>query len=321
MTLYRPFRNGDPPQLARLWNAAGLGRGAVAGVTVELLDHLLFSQQHFRRESVVVAEAGGEVVGAALLGFGPGDGGEHCDRTRGVVSAVLVHPDHRGRGIGRECVRRAVERLRTDGAVTVTAGPAPPADPFLVGLYGGSEPAGFLESDPAAAGLMAACGFSPVRRRVVLHRDAAEPCRTGFQTLAARRKCDLRVREAGEGASWWWATRHGRLDTLRFTLSPKMPRAAGPPEPAATVTLSGLDLYAPRWGVRAVGLHGLTWSAAGSPAHAQALLTEVLRRLREQAVDLAEVHADSDDVERLALLDRLGFREVDAGVVYAPVEA
>ena len=314
MISYRPFRNGDPPAVVRLWNTAGLGRGAVRGATVELFDHLLFAQQHFRRESLVVAERDGEVVGAALCGFGPGAGGARLDRARGVIAAVVVAPDARRKGVGRELVNRAVAALRAGGAKSITAGQAPPADPFLVGLYGGSEPAGFLDSDPAAAGLMAACGFRPARRVVVLHRDAGDPGRTGFQVLAARRKCLLRVREAYEGESWWWATRHGRLDTLRFELAPK--GAAGGTLPTAAVTITGLDLYAARWGVRAVGLHGLTLAAHATPAHGQALLLDVLRRLREQAVDLAEIHCDEADVDGLAMLERLGFERVDAGTVY-----
>ena len=313
MISYRPFRNGDPPAVVRLWNAAGLGRGAVGGATVELFDHLLFAQQHFRRESMILAERDGAVVGAALCGFGPAAGGERLDRARGVVAAVLVEPGVRRRGVGRELVDRAVAALRAGGAETISAGQAPPVDPFLVGLYGGSEPAGFLDSDPAAAGLMAACGFRPVRRIAVLHRDAGREARAGFQALAARRKCHLRVREGHEGADWWRATRHGRLDTLRFELAPKI--VAGG-DPAAAVTLSGLDLYAARWGVRAVGLHDLSWTADASPAHAQALLLEVLRRLREQAVDVAEIHCEETDADRLAMLERLGFVRVDAGTVY-----
>ena len=315
MTSYRPFRNGDPPALVRLWNAAGLGRGAVAGATVEAFDHLLFAHRHFGRDRVVVAERNGGVVGAALAGFGPTADGARVDRTRGVVAAVLVDPDARRQGVGRELMTRAVAGLRDAGATAITAGAAPPADPFLVGLYGGSEPAGFLNSDPAAAGFAAACGFRPARRIVVLHRDAGEPCSAGFQALAARRKCRLHVREAYEGASWWWATRHGRLDTLRFVLAPKTV-FGGEAAPVAAVTLSGLDLYAARWGVRAVGLHGLELADGATAAHGTALLLEVFRRLREQAVDLAEIHADEDDADRLAMLDRLGFRRVDAGTVY-----
>ena len=315
MISYRSFRNGDPPALARLWNGCGLGRGAVAGLSVDVLDHLLFAQRHFDPRLVTVAEEGGDVIGWSLAGHGPNAAGTGTDRARGVLAAVLVRPDRRGGGVGRELVRRAVAGLRDRGAETVVAGGSPPDDPFLVGLYGGGEPAGFLDSDPAAAPFLAACGFRPARRIAVLQRDAAERGRTGFQVLAARRKSHLRVSDERPDATWWWATRYGRLDTLRFELAPKSP---APVAPSAGVTLIGLDLYAARWGLRAVGLHGLRLGPGGTPAHAQALLLDVCRRLREEAVDRLEIHADESDADRLALLARIGFERVDAGTVFRP---
>ena len=317
MTTFRPFRNGDPPALVRLWNGCELGRGAVDDLSVDLLDHLLLAQRHFDSRRLLIAEERGVVVGAALSGFGPNANGSGVDRARGVIAGLLVRPDRRRRGIGSELLRRSVADLREAGAESVAAGPAPPLDPFLVGLYGGSEPAGFLDSDAAAGPFFRACGFRPVRRVAVLQRDAAEGGRAGFQVLAARRKSLLRVREGADEPTWWWGTRYGRLDTLRFELAPKTAYRAAPLPPTAAVTLIGLDLYGARWGVRAVGLRDLHVAPGGSPAHAQALLLDVCRKLREEAVDLIEIHADEADADRLNLLHRAGFERVDGGTVYA----
>ncbi len=53
-----------------------------------------------------VAREGGRVVGAALCGH---------DGRRGFLHHVAVARSHRGRGIGRELVRRCVEGLRGAG--------------------------------------------------------------------------------------------------------------------------------------------------------------------------------------------------------------
>lgn len=342
----RRFRNGDPPALARLWNAAGLGRGAVAGLTVDVLDHLVLAQQHFGPDAVTLAVeedgligradaprtgGGGTAVGFVLHGLAPpvpapGLPGE--PGRVGVIDAVVVHPDARGRGIGRRLVDAAVASLRDRGAGRVALGGGPAESPFLVGLYGGCGPAGLLESDPAAAPFAAACGFAPAGRTAVLQRPTDLRDRAGFQVLAARRHTTLRTAPATR-PDRWWGTRYGRLDTLRFELVPSHRGVgvrtgpgpgggAGPEETpaAAGVTLVGLDLYGPTWNRRAVGLRDLVTGPGGGPPHLHALILETTRRLREEAVDLLEVHVDANDGPTLALLARIGFAPVDHGVRY-----
>ena len=129
--------------------------------------------------------------------------------------------------------------------------------------------------------------------------------------LAARRNSVLRT--AGPPRpDRWAATRYGRLDTLRFELAPRGPRAETAPA-SAGVTLVGLDLYGPSWNRRAVGLRDLAAGPGGGPPHLHALVLETTRRLREEAVDLLEIHADAADASTLALLARIGFAPVDHG--------
>ena len=313
----RPFRNGDPPGLVRLWNAAGLGRGAVRGLTVDVFDHLVIAQQHFRPACVTIAEEEApdgrrRAAGFALSGFAP------ARPETGVVEAVVVHPDLRGRGIGRRLMGAAVDSLRDRGATRTLAGPGPAEAPFLVGLYGGSEPAGFLDSDPAARPFAEACGFRERTRYAVLQRPTETPERTGFQALAARRHSALRTAAANPGDRWW-ATRFGRLDTLRFELAPREDARKG--AATAGITLIGLDLYGPGWSRRAVGLRDLSVGPGGSAAHLQALVSEVTRKLREEAVDLLEIHADAADGPALARLARMGFEPVDHGTTFERGEA
>ncbi|QDT15648.1 GNAT family N-acetyltransferase [Alienimonas californiensis] len=328
----RRFRNGDPPALVRLWNAAGLGRGAVQGLTIDVFDHLVLAQQHFDPRGLIVAvetadgadaDPGGNVprrhgrtVGFALSGLLPQrPGTEECV---GAVDAVLVHPDARGRGVGRRLMAAAVESLRQRGASRILAGGGPAESPFLVGLYGGSAPAGFLDSDPAARPFATACGFRERGRTVILQRPTDLRERAGFQVLAARRHAALRTAPPLE-SNRWWATRFGRLDTLRFELAARG-RDASPGPATAGVTLVGLDLYGPAWDRRAVGLRDLATGPGGGQPHLHALILETTRRLREEAVDLLEIHADAADAAALALLSRIGFSPIDQGTRFELAE-
>ena len=100
-------------------------------------------------------------------GFGATDDESGLSLDTGVICVVMVRPDHRRKGIGRELVTRAERYLEAAGATSVFAGPAPRRDPFYVGLYGGSQPSGFLESDPDAAPFFATLGYEPVERHAV----------------------------------------------------------------------------------------------------------------------------------------------------------
>ena len=94
-----------------------------------------------------------------------------------------------------------------------------------------------------------------------------------------------------------------------------MPKAGG--DEVAGVTVSGLDLYIDRWGERAIGLSDLeVKDASRRQGHAQALLIEVIRRMRQEQVSLAEAHIAEDNPAALATFKSVGFEQIDRGVVY-----
>ncbi|MCA9020394.1 MAG: hypothetical protein KDA74_09650 [Planctomycetaceae bacterium] len=79
MTEFRAFHNTDPPQLLKLWHAAGLGRGAAECLSIDAFEVLIFSQPYFDPNGLIVAVEEGEVVGFVLAGFGPNKAGSALD--------------------------------------------------------------------------------------------------------------------------------------------------------------------------------------------------------------------------------------------------
>ena len=67
---------------------------------------------------------------------------------KSVISSVLVRPAYRRRGVGRELLARADADLRARGAASVSVGSLWPNNPYLFGLYGGSNSPGILSGEP-----------------------------------------------------------------------------------------------------------------------------------------------------------------------------
>ncbi len=318
MIEYRSFHNSDPPQLVALWNGTPLGRGVASGISTDAFETLNFSQPFFDPRGLIVACNGTDIVGFAHAGFGSNTNGSALSKDAGVICAALVHPGFRNQGIGRELVRRAEQYLKDEGATSIYAGPAEPRDPFYFGLYGGTQPAGFLESDPDGAPFFTALGYEPVDRYGI-YQCVLEQQKTpmSFRLVNLRRKMEVVASHQPPSASWWWFTRYGRLDSLRFVLRPK----EGGPNVAA-MTILGLDLYMTSWQERAVGFAELdVLESEHRKGYGQMLVLDVCKRLKDELVTLVEAHAHESNVAVIGLLQSAGFTQVDTGVVYRRKEA
>ncbi|QDT49584.1 putative acetyltransferase [Symmachiella dynata] len=310
---YRPFRNSDPPRLVKLWNACEMGRGAVHGITCDILDALVFAEPYWDSQGLIVAIDEGEVVGFVHAGFGPNESESALDFTTGVISMVMVHPKYYRQGIGRELVRRAEEYLRTKGAERFQAGESPERNPFYLGLYGGSNSPGFLESDPAADPFLKKLGYEPKRRILVFHKDIREKNDPfDVRMVAIRRAMELIVTDQPAHATWWWMTRQGRFDSIRFILRPKQGGA-----PVAELSCWGLDLFAMTWQERAVGFtHLIVSDNERKKGYGKTVVVEAIRRLREEMVTKVELQVEDDNQVIISLVESNKFQQADVGIIY-----
>ncbi len=313
MTEFRAFHNADPPQLLRLWHAAGLGRGAAECLTNDAFEVLIYSQPYFDPNGLIIAVENGEVVGFILAGFGPNAELSALDYTRGVICAVIVHPKFRRRGIGRELVLHAETYLKSKGATLITAGPSGLVSPYLVGLYGGTRPSGFLLSDPLAAPFFETIGYHAVISTRIFQRDLLGPKPPiKFHLVNIRRKMQLMISEDYQAPNWWWLTRMGRLETLHFELAPKTGEAS-----VASATVVGLDLYIPKWEERVIGLTDVFVNEVDrSKGYCQSLLLEIARRLQDELITKLEWHVEESNSVAAHVALAVGYYQVDTGIVY-----
>ena len=310
---YRTFQNADPPRILQLWAESGLGRGAIQGRSTEPFEISNYAQPYFDPQGLILACDDGQVIGMAHGGFGTKHDQSGIDPTTGILCAVIVHPEYRRRGIGRELVRRVEHYLTERGSHVLQAGGGWMNDPFYFGIYGGSRPSGFFESDPLAAPFLTSLGYDPVERHGIFIRDMSsgkDP--TSAKIVMIRRQTFLEVSEKPQRPTWWWFTRFGRLDCLQYQLKFKKSQ-----ETVAVLTAVGLDQYIPVWNQRAIGLVDLNVTPEyRGQGFGMTLLIEVIRQLRQDLAGCAEVHSPETNESAMRAVSGAGFERVDTGIVY-----
>jgi ribosomal protein S18 acetylase RimI-like enzyme len=315
---YRHFRNTDPPALAALWNESLTHRGAVELRSAAPLDAAVFNKPYFDPAGLIVAEDDDKLVGFAHGGFGPNEDLSALDRSIGVLCAVAVRPERRRQKIGTELVRQVEAYLTAAGATTLLAGPIRPNKPFYMGLYGGSNAGGFLESDPDAAPFLRSLGYVPEKRLFVFDRRLDTPLNivdSRFGPL--RRKYEPQALPQARLGSWWRECVIGPLEPHEFRLDD---RATG--QMAARALYWEMTDYGWRWGAPAAGIldvqvrNDLRRQGLG-----KYLLSQLLRHLQEQYFAVAELQVPEEEEAAAKMFRSLGFVQVDVGVGYkkAPV--
>jgi ribosomal protein S18 acetylase RimI-like enzyme len=309
----RPFRNGDPPELCRLWDAAGLGPTAARRLSPDELDFFVLSQLHFDPRGLIVAEVDDRIVGWVHACPPIESYGWEPRGSQGVISLVMVHPQYRRRGIGRQLVDAAAGYLCALGCREVLAGESPPTTPFYLGLYGSASSAGFLSTEDGCAAFFQACGFGEYRRWQVWTKSlerANEPFDP--RVMTNRRRCRLEIDELPPRPTARWISREGRWEGAWAGLI-----AEGDPNPVASCTI---------WPMRTVsslrGEHvaGITELFVPPPqrrkAFAKTLLIEVLRHLRSEQFTQVELVVPVEDTATKCLVQLVGFGVTDTCVVY-----
>lgn len=310
---YRAFRNSDPPALAEIWRARTQERGLMQPMSGELFEQLVLSKPYFDNAGLIVAEDQGKLVGFVHAAFGPADDQQNLSRRVGVTCMLMVRPEYRRLGIGKQLLLRSEAYLQGRGAQTLLGGGMRPMHPFYLGLYGGSEMPGVLDSDVQAQKLYAAIGYRQVARCLVLHRDL-----NGFrppvnrQQMQIRRKAKIQVLRDPPAANWWDACSFGNFERTRYDL---VECDAGPA--IATATFWTMEPLSTSWGVRAVGLINFEVSPARRrEGLASYLLCEAFRQLHEEGVQLVEAQTPQENEAAKELYLHLGFQIVDQGAVF-----
>ncbi|MDG4792304.1 GNAT family N-acetyltransferase [Micromonospora sp. WMMD1082] len=111
--IFRAAVRADLPAMLDLLADDMLGRTRDVGEVDATYEKAFADITADPRNHLVVAEAGGEVLGCMQLTYIPGLGRHGTERL--LVEAVRVRSDQRGRGLGRQMMTWAIEQARQRG--------------------------------------------------------------------------------------------------------------------------------------------------------------------------------------------------------------
>lgn len=316
MIRFRPYRNGDSPALADLWNRGLPDRGVVRPLNVHEFDALVMGKIPFDADGLIVADRDGRAVGFAHAGFGPAqpDGPSHrLDRQLGTVAMVVVEPGPEDPEVEAGLVGAAIAHLRDRGARVVYAGGRFPLNPFYWGIYGGSEWSGVLGGHDAFRRAALRAGFEPAGESILMEADLARPEARDPRSAIAKRSVRVEVDEDALPSGWWEALAIGLFRPTHF-------RAILRDSDAVVARATSWDI-ASGFGVgdgrSRTGLIGVEVD----PAHrrkgfGRLLVAEACRHARDQLAEVVSVQTPETNAPALALYRSLGFEAVDSATLY-----
>jgi ribosomal protein S18 acetylase RimI-like enzyme len=309
---YRTFRNADPPGLVEVWNEAFTNRGAVRMHGSLWMEYFLFAKIYFDPESLIIAQADGQVVGFVWVGFGPNDSESALNTDTGVVCLLGVAPSHRRQGIGSELLRRAEMYLHARGSKEVFAGPMYPLNPYSFGLYGGSYSPGFLDSDPLARPFFEHRGYVLASSCLIFQYSLKRTLSIADGRFAAHRlRYDIQS-SPFQGTTWWQECILGPVELYEYRLQDKLTGRT-----AARALMWEMETYTPRWSEHAIGITDIVVpSEMRRQGLSKFLMIQLLRYLQEQFFSIVEMQVHTDNTAGISLLRSLGFEQVDAGHIY-----
>ncbi len=313
MLRYRTFRNTDPPVITALWRSRAGQNGLLQPVSVDLFEQLLFGRLCFDYRGMILAWDGDQPVGFAHAGFGPNEARNWISTESGVTCIVVVRPECEQSEVVAGLLEQSEKYLRQSGAKVLFGGAIRPWSPFYLGLYGGAELPGVLRSDAMAQSLYRSQGYEESGRTLIFRREL-----TGFRPLVdrfqvrLRRMMSLQTVIDAPTRDWWEASTTGDFDLTRFELYPR-----GSGEMLGRVTVRSMD---------SIGLAGPTRAAGVLELHVEPvqrrqglatfLLGEAFSELGRQGYSVVEGQVNDSNPSALGLLRKLGFEQVDEGVVF-----
>lgn len=308
----RSFQNADPPHLAAIWRSQPPQRGLLQPVTAPLLEYGVFSKMHFDPAGLIVATRDDVPVGFAHAGFGPSNDEGGIDTSLGTTLLLMVEGGRNDDGLADELLAASEAYLRGRGATVLYSGGINPLNSFYLGLYGGSEIPGVLQTDAVMQQALARAGYREIDRVRILQCDLARVRPPVSRELRLIKRTTQVVEQIDPPArTWWEACVWGSLQRDRFQVIDNNNRVLG------VASFWDMQPLAGGWGMCAAGLFDMYVDpSVRRRGYASYLLGEAVRVLRRRGVATVEAQVMGANEAALGFYLKFGFTEIDHGIVF-----
>ncbi|MEX2092361.1 MAG: GNAT family N-acetyltransferase, partial [Pirellulales bacterium] len=255
----------------------------------------------------------GKRVGFVHAGFGPNEEGTALSTEIGTTCLMMLENGVSDSALADELLVRSEAYLRERGATVLYGGGIRPLNGFYLGLYGGSELPGVLDTDPVLGDACRRNGYREIDRVLILRRDLSD-----FRVAVTREQRQLRRSVAsGEtycppAANWWEASTTGAFERLDFYL-----QTIDTSQLLASVSFWDVEPLSTSWGAATAGMFDLQVTTdARRKGYATFLLGEAFNRLKNRGITIVEAQTMQGNAPALAMYKKLGFVIVGEGGVF-----
>jgi ribosomal protein S18 acetylase RimI-like enzyme len=310
---FRPFHNSDPPHLAEIWRSQPPQRGVMQPMSAMLLEQFVFSKPYFDPDGLIVALRDGKHVGFVHAGFGPNEEGTALATELGTTYLLMLEGGANDPGLADELLGRSEAYLRERGATVLYGGGIRPLNGFYLGLYGGSELPGVLDTDPVLGDAFRRNSYRAIDRVMIMRRNLSD-----LRMAVTREQRQLR-RTVASGeiycpppANWWEACTNGAFERLDFYL-----QTIDTGQLLGKVSFWDMEPISTGWGIPTAGMFELDVPAdARRKGFATFLLGEAFTRLKNRGIVMIEAQTMQGNTPALAMYSKLGFETIGYGDVF-----
>ncbi len=311
--LIRAYQNTDTQALCRVFNSHHEAVGLPSAIVPLSLELCVLAKPYFESKFLLVAEQSGRVVGFTQVGFEPDTSLGSLSHEAAVMSALCVEPGEEDFVVGQVLLDEACRALEESGARRVRFCPPPPSAPYFAGLSPGDGMIGCPDVDPRARSWLDAAQWSPQQAvacwEIDLNRFQPPMDRTQIQI---RRMAHVDRLLDEPQLPWYVASMLGHTEPIGFQLTNRQTRMVTAEIVVWTIgneLLPQCEMIAHLW--------PMEQPPPGQEDQLVFLVSEALRQLREDRVDMVRTVLATEDTGMARMLTRLGFAATLCGEVLA----
>lgn len=311
----RSFRNTDTPVLAELWHDHHAAFHSKSQCSISVWDQCVLSKPFFKIGGLVLAiNDRGVAVGFIHFGFTSNLDGSQESESAAIIHKICIAQDEDEDAIAKHLIEHAIKSMRDQGAVSFTALGSTEMNGFYLGVGEGDNLMGVIAKDIRTQRWLAQAGFFPTRPTECWELDLSSfrPPMDRTQ-ISIRRTCTVGRLLDEDTHEWWLSSVLGHCEQIRFNLVLRSPPRVESeimfwfPDP----TILGVDSSVVRLWLPIVP------EADEAKERFVYLMAESLRQLQQERRRMVRTFASADHQRSITMLQRLGFRSVEHGLVFA----